>query len=55
MHGYIFIVGHISFEHKHVVKHGLAERYVHSTPDFTSASPAFSIDILNKETPGEPE
>ena len=47
------MVGHISFAHTHVVKHGLAERCVHSVPDFASASPAFSFDILKKETPGE--
>ena len=55
MHGHIFIVGHISFAHTHGVKHGLAERCVHSAPGFASASPAFSFDILNKETPDERE
>ena len=55
--GYIFIVGHISFAHTHthVVKHGLAKRCAHSAPDFASGSPAFSFDILEKETPGERE
>ena len=38
-----------------IVKHGLAKRCVHSAPDFASESPAFSFDILKKETPGERE